>query len=509
MRARMSYLLTDNAGFVMSPRLLAALPMSLLCAFWVAGEVALIAAALIAPALAIWIGISMRRSVLAGARDTLSSLLSRDEMLLWLNGASGKRTPRNAHLAVMSLVIDDMNSLEQRFGQDAARFVHREIVRRLQNALRHEDAVASTDDNLIVLGLAGITAPETENLLKLARRLQSVCDDPFTYQKSRIYCTISLGLAGELHLKNATAATLLHAAETAGGFAASSGPGSVRIFSEGLISEKDDEREYARSVSNALETGEIFAWFQPQMSTDARRIIGFEALARWEHPDKGLILPGEFLPDIGRAGLSQRLAEVVLKQSLTALNAWDAAGFDVPCVSVNFSGEDLRNPRLADYVMWELDRFGLGPQRLVIEVLESVIAEKHETAITRTLKSLSDAGCRIDLDDFGTGSTSILNIRRFNVSRIKIDRRLVSGLDTDAEQRRMVAALLSFSSKLGIAALAEGVETEQERDVLHELGCTNVQGYAIARPMPLGETLLWLDRASQTASDQAGIAASA
>jgi EAL domain-containing protein (putative c-di-GMP-specific phosphodiesterase class I) len=160
---------------------------------------------------------------------------------------------------------------------------------------------------------------------------------------------------------------------------------------------------------------------------------------------------------------------------------------------VNFSGEDLRNPRLADYVMWELDRYNLEPDRLVVEVLESVIAEKHEDSITRTLKALSKAGCRIDLDDFGTGFTSIINIRRFNVSRIKIDRCLVSKLDKDIEQKRMVSALLSFSNKLGIEALAEGVETDRERDVLRKLGCPHIQGYVVARPMPLGETLLWLE----------------
>jgi EAL domain-containing protein (putative c-di-GMP-specific phosphodiesterase class I) len=246
-------------------------------------------------------------------------------------------------------------------------------------------------------------------------------------------------------------------------------------------------------LSDALETGEIFAWFQPQMSSDGRHVIGFEALARWDKPGRGLIRPGAFLTDLQKSGLSQRLAEVILKQALTALNAWDAAGFDVPSVSVNFSGEELRNPRLADYVMWELDRFNLEPNRLVIEVLESVIAEKHEDGITRTLTTLSRAGCQIDLDDFGTGFTSIVNIRRFNVSRIKIDRCLVTRLDQDAEQRRMVSALLSFSSKLGIQALAEGVETEREREMLRKLGCPHIQGYVAAKPMPLGETLLWLE----------------
>ena len=272
-----------------------------------------------------------------------------------------------------------------------------------------------------------------------------------------------------------------------------SGPGSVRVYSAGLSSAKFNERDQAREISNALETGEIFAWFQPQIVAATGKVTGFEALARWDHPERGLIAPGFFLDDVERAGLSQRLAEVILKQSLTALNAWDAAGFDVPTISVNFSSEELRNPRLPDYVRWELDRHDIAPERLVVEVLESVVAETSEDVISRTLNALSRMGCRIDLDDFGTGYTSFINIRRFNVGRIKIDRSLVSQLDRDSEQNKMVAALLAFSEKLGIKALAEGVETHGEIDALTALGCHEIQGYVVERPMPLGETLLWLE----------------
>jgi EAL domain-containing protein (putative c-di-GMP-specific phosphodiesterase class I)/GGDEF domain-containing protein len=474
-------------------RMVAILPLILLCAYWTLGEMALIAFAVLTPLLGVVVGKRVRKPDLPPRDEIPAGLLTRDQLIAWLGAAMHDRTLRNGQLAVVALVIDDIEALEERFGRETRKLVRNEIVRRLQEVLRHEDAVATLDDNVIAFGVQNVKAPETENLLRLSRRLQAICDNPFMQQASRIYCTVSMGIAAELHLGNASARSLVLAAERAGDFAASSGPGSVRVFTEGLISEKEDERRHTRALSNALETGEIFAWFQPQMSSDGLRVIGFEALARWDRPGQGLIMPGNFLPDIQKAGLSQRLAEVVLKQALTALNAWDAAGFDVPSVSVNFSGEDLRNPRLADYVMWELDRFNLAPGRLVIEVLESVIAEKHEDAITRTLRALSKAGCAIDLDDFGTGFTSIINIRRFNVSRIKIDRRLVSRLDKDAEQRRMVAALLSFSSKLGIEALAEGVETEEERSMLRKLGCPNIQGYIAARPMPLGETLLWLE----------------
>lgn len=493
LKTKLNRVAVSLAETLPAPRLVAILPMSLLCAFWALGEAALVSLAILVPILTVVISRAARSGELPVSELETTRLLSRDELVAWLSGAMSDRSGRLDQFAVLTMVIDDLDALEERFGKETRRSVGREAVRRLQDALRQEDAVATLDDNIIAFGLRNVRPPETENLLRLARRLQSICDDPFAESSARVYCTISIGIAAESHLSDPTARSLVQAAERAGDFAALSGTGSVRVFTEGLVSEKEEERRRARELSDALETGEIFAWFQPQMSSDGQKVIGFEALARWDRPGHGMIQPAGFLPDIQNMGLSQRLAEVVLKQALTALNAWDAAGFDVPGVSVNFSGEELRNPRLADYVMWELDRFGMDPNRLVIEVLESVIAERHEEAITRTLTTLSRAGCRIDLDDFGTGFTSIINIRRFSVSRIKIDRCLVARLDKDAEQRRMVSALLSFTSKLGIEALAEGVETEREREMLRKMGCPLIQGYVIAKPMPLGETLLWLE----------------
>lgn len=343
------------------------------------------------------------------------------------------------------------------------------------------------------IGIRNLRPPETENLMLVASRLQTVCEEPFSEGPTRTYCTLSLGLAAQSHVKGGTGANVVAGAQRAGELAQASTPGAVRIYSEGLSSDAGHERDMARQLANALETGEIFAWFQPQVRTQDGRVIGFEALARWDHPDRGLVAPASFLPDIEKAGLSQRLAEVVLKQSLLALNMWESAGFDAPAVSVNFSSEELRNPKLPDYVRWELDRHGIAPERLVIEVLESVVAEAGENAISRTLIALSRMGCRIDLDDFGTGFTSFASIRRFDVERIKIDRSLVSNIDNDEGQCRTLSALLAFSQELGVAALAEGVETEGEVATLQRLGCRDMQGYFIARPMPLGETLVWLE----------------
>ena len=472
---------------------MAIVPLLSLGAYWIGGETALVATAFALPVALSLLGKGARDTVWHGAEtDALTHSIMRDGLIAWLDSVKEHANKLNREVAAVALVIDDLDELEDRFGREMRNSVIQETAHRLRSFLRDDDVVAWVSPGFAI-GLKNVRAPETENLLQLSRRLQSIFDEPFCEGPTRTYCSMSLGIASECHVDASTGAKLVAGAQKACELAALSGPGSVRVYSEGLSSVRANERDQARLLSNALETGEIFAWFQPQIETATGRVSGFEALARWEHPDRGIVAPGGFLDDIEKSGLSQRLAEVILKQSLTALNAWDAAGFDVPRISVNFSSEELRNPRLPDYVRWELDRHGIAPDRLVVEVLESVVAESSEDVISRTLNALSRIGCRIDLDDFGTGYTSFINIRRFNVGRIKIDRSLVSHVDRDKDQFKMVSALLAFSRELEIEALAEGVESEGEVDTLREMGCREVQGYFAARPMALGDTLLWLE----------------
>lgn len=482
----------DLKRSVSGPHMLAFIPLFTLGAYWAAGETALIAMAIAFPIMLAAFR-QMGSDNWSGERDGLTGLMLRDGLIDWLEWRMAKSARDNSHPSVIVISIDGLDALEERFGRMMRTTVLQEAAERLAKFVRQDDVVARIGDGFAV-GLGSVREPETENLLQLSRRMQAIFDDPISEGPTRTYITISMGVSADSHVKNLTAGNLTAAAQRASELAALSGSGSIRVYSEGLASAAVHNRDMARELSSALETGEIYAWFQPQVTTKDGRVTGFEALARWENTERGLVSPASFLPDIEKAGLSQRLAEVMLKQSLLALNAWDAADFDVPTVSVNFSNDDLRNPRLPDYVRWELDRHNLSPDRLVIEVLESVVAESNEDVITRNLTSLSQIGCRIDLDDFGTGFTSLMNIHRFNVTRIKLDRSLVRHVDKEEAPLKMVSALLAFAEKLDIDVLAEGVETEDEVTTLVELGCDVMQGYVAARPMPLGDTLNWLEK---------------
>jgi EAL domain-containing protein (putative c-di-GMP-specific phosphodiesterase class I) len=270
------------------------------------------------------------------------------------------------------------------------------------------------------------------------------------------------------------------------------GPSAIRAYSHEMARQGRTRSDLRDEAAAALENGQIQPWYQPQISTDTGNVSGFEALARWSHPVHGMIAPDVFLPVMEEADLMERLGQVMLYHALTALKAWDSAGINVPQVGVNFASAELRNPGLIDKIRWELDRFGLPPDRLAVEILETVMTDCPDDTISRNISGLAELGCRIDLDDYGTGHASIASLRRFAVSRIKIDRSFVMKADCDPQQQRLISAILTMAERLELETLAEGVETLGEHALLAQLGCNHVQGFGIGRPMPFDQTLDWI-----------------
>ncbi|HRO16373.1 MAG TPA: EAL domain-containing protein [Paracoccus sp. (in: a-proteobacteria)] len=237
----------------------------------------------------------------------------------------------------------------------------------------------------------------------------------------------------------------------------------------------------------AFDPARIEAHFQPQLCCHTGAVTGFEMLARLRDPHRGLRRPAEFLPGLS-PDQSQALTRAMLVQGLAALRHWDRAGHAVATVALNVAGGDLTGPYFADSVLWELDRQDIPPARLVIEVMEELSPLEAPRLVDENLRRLRAAGCRIDLDDFGTGHASLDAIRRLGVHRVKIDRSFVTGCDRDADQQRTILAVLALAEHLRLETLAEGVETAGEHAFAAQIGCSHVQGYAVAAPMPLTET---------------------
>ena len=247
------------------------------------------------------------------------------------------------------------------------------------------------------------------------------------------------------------------------------------------------------TVETAAIENQIEAFFQPQICCDTGNVTGFEALARWHHPVRGLLSPGDFMPGMRRSDHTA-LTRSMLQQCLNALQMWDAQGWNVQTVSLNVAQTELSDPAFVDMVLWELDRHDIARGRLVIEVLESIGPINSGDEIRLNLARLSQAGCLLDLDDFGTGYASLDSLQHFGVNRIKIDRGFVSNCHRDPKQQRMVLAILAMAERLGVSTLAEGVESADEHSYLAQMGCGHVQGYALARPMPIAEIGAFMTR---------------
>ena len=478
-------------SWVRRPEFLVFLPAITLAGFWVGGEQVLILLALGLPLLFALTGAEVQATV-ARPEEAEGSPVSRAiaamDRILPLAEETGRTT------ACLVVQIDDPDTLLDRHGRSAQAEVLSRTADRMRGVLRLGDYVVHMEGGTLLVVLAAVRRLDLEAMVQLATRLQEAIGAPISLGGAQVYVTASVGFCIGGRSPEANGRSMLDAAQIAADEARRHGPGAVRAFSADMARRRATRDALRDSLEAALDKGEIRPHFQPQISTDTGEISGFEALARWHHPDRGCLSPADFLPAVEGNDLTDRLGEVMLFHSLTALAGWDRAGLKVPTISVNFSASELRNPRLPERIKWELDRFDLKPERLTVEILETVVATAENDMVVSNIAALAAMGCGVDLDDFGTGHASIATIRRFAVRRLKIDRSFVTRVDQDREQQRMVSAIVSMAERLGLQTLAEGVESAAEHAMLSQLGCGHVQGFGLARPMALDQATDWIGR---------------
>ena len=411
--------------------------------------------------------------------------------------------PEHGQSLALVLALDGYEELIERHGRRAISQIKKQIALRLYGEIRHNDTLAALGRGMFAVYMPPNARLDLENAVQTAMRLHAATSRPVAADGLRLHLTSCIGfcVSGRL-AQPASGYDLLTAAEVALESAQKEGPRTVRTYDHTLSRAAKSHQSHTNNnsdVLSALHNGQIHAWYQPQICADTGALTGLEALARWHHPDQGMLAPAQFLDSIRTQGLSVKLTEVMIHQAVEQLSLWDSAGVYIPRISVNLGPEDLANPSIVDRITWALDRHSMPAARFGVEVLESVVAKVDPDDMTaRNLLALGNLGCLIDLDDFGTGSASINGIRRFAVGRIKIDRSLITALDTDPDQHAMVAAILTMATQLNIDVLAEGVETPGEHSTLAQMGCNHIQGFAIARPMPAADLLAWLLRRAET-----------
>ncbi len=470
--------------------LLASMPVGLGVAYALGGATATAAAAVAFPA-ALALG-PLSKGVQEPSKDWLTGLMLRDCAIKKLDVNLATSARKGFATGAIVIEIDRFRVIEEKHSRPSVELLLRIVADRIRASVRESDDAVRLDGAVFGVLLSPIRRLNLEAAIQLSARIQQAIAAPIPIDGANVYLTASAGFCLASRVPDPTGEKILQAATTGLIEAQRHSPGAIRSYSDAMQTRIMSRSDLIAQVSGAMERGEIRAFFQPQVATKFGELTGLETLARWKHPERGLIPPIEFLPALEEAGLMDKLAEIMVRDALGALYDWDRRSLYVPRIGVNFSSTELRDPGLVEKLKLELDRFELEPCRLAVEVLETVVAEHEDDQVIQNLSKLAELGCRLDLDDFGTGHASITSIRRYSIERIKIDRSFITRIDQDAEQQKMVAAILTMAERLGLETLAEGVETAGEHEMLATLGCGHIQGFGIARPMPREETETWI-----------------
>jgi diguanylate cyclase len=400
---------------------------------------------------------------------------------------------RHATLAaVICIDIDNFKLVNETLGHDAGDELLIQVVRRLEDMLRAADTLARFGrdtlarvggDELVVL--CEVLASE-QDALSIAERILSTLSEPFEIADQRLFITVSIGIA--LTTTSVTANALVRDADTAMYRAKERGGSRYELFDSDTRARLLDRVQRVGELRGAIGTDELCVYFQPIVSVVDGRPIGAEALVRWQHPTKGLLAAGEFIPLAEQGGLITPLGCWVLRQAAAQLAQWDAGtGPGAPLsVFVNVSARQLAEPGFIDLVEEVIEENSIDPSRLILEITESTLIEDADERV-ETLAQLQERGVFLALDDFGTGYSSLATLKRLPVHFLKLDRSFVSGLGHTVTDPQIAAAVIEMARAMKLSVIAEGVETEEQLESLRQLGCRFAQGYYFARPMPASE----------------------
>ncbi len=422
--------------------------------------------------------------------DGLTGLYNRafliDHFETLIKGAARRRE----RLAVLQVDLDRFKQINDTLGHAAGDFVLAKTAERMRASCRASDLCVRLggDEFVMILNAAGTT----HDIDMLARRILDRINEPMDFGGATINPGASGGVA-VYPVDAGNADDLLVHADLALYSAKRLGGGHFSFFSDELRKELDHRKELEHDIKQAIAARSFTVHFQPQISLASSAVAGIEALARWEHPTRGMIPPSEFIPVAEKANLMTEIGRIVIEKAIAQAAQWHAEGLNFERLAVNVSGGELREPDFADFLFAALKDSGLPPQKLSIEIVESVILDDEMTGIAATLRAIRKAGVHLELDDFGTGYASLSHVNPNEIDRLKIDRRFVQNINSNGDNTKIVRAITELARGLGISIIAEGAETEDELNSLLEIGCEHVQGYSIAFPMPGEQAGLWLE----------------
>jgi diguanylate cyclase (GGDEF)-like protein len=396
-----------------------------------------------------------------------------------------------SQLALLLLDLDRFKVVNDTLGHPLGDALLRCAAERLRAATRESDTLARLGGDELAILLEDDASAHRAALV--ARRLQALFGEPLTLGEHELVVTASIGIT-LFPADGDDADTLIRHAERAMYDAKSLGRNTYRFFEPGLASGVVDALVMESALRVAVSRDQLALHFQPQVDMASGALAGVEALVRWRHPDLGLVPPGRFIPLAEEIGVIGEIGAWVLTEACRQMAGWEARGLAVPRVAVNLSVQQIERGDLVQAVSEALAEAGLAPERLELEVTESLIMREPERA-QAVLRDLMDMGVQLAVDDFGTGYSSLAYLKRLSLDRLKIDRSFVGDIGVDAGSEAIVRAVIALARSLGLETVAEGVERQDQAVLLRREGCDIAQGYFYGYPVPAPELLAtWRDR---------------
>ncbi len=431
--------------------------------------------------------------------DPLTRLPNRQGLMRQLRQVLQNAQQCQRPAAVLYVDLDRFKDVNDSLGHDAGDKLLIEAARRLRSKVHPDDLVARLGaDEFVVILASPLTACQPECIL---REIRFALSKPYALQNGLVNLPASIGIS--LYPEDGgTAEELMLNASAAMETAKNLGHGGHQYYSALMNMRPSRLLAQDRLLREAVETNQgLVLHYQPQWDLRSNRMEGFEALVRWQHPERGLLPPGEFISFAESRGLISLIDRWVMRAACQQLRAWRDAGLPPVVVSVNMSAIEFNQSNLLTEVQQVLTDTGIDPQWLEIELTETTLM-KQSAHVLSTLEALQNLGVRLAIDDFGTGYSSLAYLKRYPLDKLKIDRAFIKDTPQDQDDVSLVTAIIQMARSLNLRTVAEGVETKAQWELLKHLGCDLIQGYYLSRPMSAEDALRWQQHRCQMSAPQ-------
>jgi len=411
-------------------------------------------------------------------------LLLQDRLTQTIKLAKRHKKP----FGLLFIDLDNFKQINDAMGHDIGDQVLQEMALRFKNSIRDSDTLARLGGDEFT-----IIVEEVENerdISQLAHKIIELTQEPIQIQQQELYLSSSIGIS--LYPKDASSAEeLLKYADAAMYRAKKFGRNNFQYYTEDLTQMAFEHVAMQASLRQAIKNDEFIIAFQPQVDADKQTLIGMEALVRWNHPVMGIVLPNLFIPLAEETGSIVELDRLVMRSAMQQWQQWRQSGLDVGVLSLNLSVKQIQTKDIISFLQETMSKTGCQPEWLCLEVTESDVMTNLD-AMNAVLLEVQTLGIHVSIDDFGTGYSSLAYLKRLPVSKLKIDRSFIKDLPDDEEDSTITRTIIMMADNLGLEVIAEGVETEAQRDFLLQNGCSDIQGYYYSPPLFAKEVESWL-----------------